>query len=280
MEYRASFCFLLCLSWELQVSPKAPTFISLFKLAGISVTVAMILLLFSSSFLIQPTHACISLKVNINNRDQRYSGESTWLIQSQQVSVLVAFHIPHRTGLLRCSTEIPWESSHARKPALAAPLGLVQLRRGRQRCKEPEDRMGGAGGVSTRCCGANPVTCSMDHGMMGTAPTAAALTSRGFEPQQVTAITCKAAQCRCGWMRQLASLQHVCDGQHKEKTSSLFYYQTQQHKHFSCSYWSTQFPKVFDLGGSKTWPTDSKPSITFMREMATHEQETSLIINI
>lgn len=122
------------------------------------------------------------------------------------MSVLDAFHIPHRTRLLRCSTEIPGDSSLARKPDLAALLGLVHLHRGRQRCKEPEDHMGDAGGVGTGCCGATLVTCSMDQGMVGTASTVAALTSRGLEPHQVTAISCKAAQCRCGRRQQLTSL--------------------------------------------------------------------------
>lgn len=122
------------------------------------------------------------------------------------MSVLDAFHIPHRTRLLRCSTEIPGDSSLARKPDLAALLGLVPLHQSRQRCKEPEDYMGDAGGVGTGCCGATQVTCSMDQGMVGTAPTVAALTSRGFEPHQVTGVSRKAAQCRCGQRRQLASL--------------------------------------------------------------------------
>lgn len=74
-KHRASLWLPLCLSQGLRVSLKAPTFIFLLNLQGISVTVTRIFF-FPLSFRAN-THACIFLKANIKNGGQRQFGRST-----------------------------------------------------------------------------------------------------------------------------------------------------------------------------------------------------------
>lgn len=119
----------------------------------------------------------------------------------------------------------------------------------------------------------SPAPMHQGSGMAGTAPTAAALTSRRFEPRQLTAIACKAAQYRCGRRRQLTSLQHVCARarQRKEKTSSLCSTTKRNSADTETALAEVPDPqKCLNWVGAKCHQ-DSKPYITFIKEIATHE---------